>query len=176
MWEVDPSRRCCRSCRKPLLIASAMTSDATPAATPAIEMPVMIPIKDWRRLARRYRLAMKSSKRMDLSAVSPQPKSDYSGKQPPIRPLDPRQNCRYRNAIAPELISKAPLQLCIFHADHHRACADGEHRQDPAGYKPGPYAPRDHLAQVGQVDRMTHASADSSGDQAALRMVRANFG
>ena len=37
-----PSRRSCRSWRNPLLIASATTSEATPAATPTIEMPVMI--------------------------------------------------------------------------------------------------------------------------------------
>src|SRR5579872_1875280 len=64
MCEVEPSRRSCRSCRNPLFIASAMTSDATPAATPAMEMAVMIPMKACRRFARRYRLAMKSSKRI----------------------------------------------------------------------------------------------------------------
>src|ERR671923_66991 len=62
--ELEPKRRSCKSWRKPLLMARAMTSEATPAATPAIEIPVMIPMKAWRRLARRYRLAMKSSKRM----------------------------------------------------------------------------------------------------------------
>ena len=53
MCEVEPSRRCCRSWRNPLLMASATTSEATPAATPTIEMPVMMPMKAWRRLARR---------------------------------------------------------------------------------------------------------------------------
>ena len=44
MWELDPMRRSCKSCRKPLLMASATISEATPAATPAIEMPVMMPV------------------------------------------------------------------------------------------------------------------------------------
>src|ERR1700683_517585 len=71
MWEVEPSRRSCRSWRNPLLIANAMTSEATPAATPAMEMPVIMPITAWRRLARKYRDATKSSKRIE--AISCQP-------------------------------------------------------------------------------------------------------
>src|SRR5712692_7705597 len=63
-WEVDPSRRSCRSWRNPLLMASAITREATPAATPAMEMPVITPMKAWRRLALRYRVATKSSKRI----------------------------------------------------------------------------------------------------------------
>ena len=39
-----------------------------------MEMPVMMPMKAWRRLARKYRVAMKNSKRMGerLSAISSQ--------------------------------------------------------------------------------------------------------
>jgi len=43
--EVEPMRRSCKSCRKPLLMASATMSEATPAETPTIEMPVIMPIK-----------------------------------------------------------------------------------------------------------------------------------
>ena len=85
MCDVEPSRRCWRSWRNPLVMAMATTSEATPAATPAMEMPVMMPMKACLLLARRYRVAMKSSKRMaKLSAVSSQlsAKSDYSGKAP----------------------------------------------------------------------------------------------
>src|SRR5258708_2910771 len=74
MCEVEPSKRCCKSWRKPLLMAKATIREATPAATPAIEIPVIMPIKAWRRLARKYRRAIKSSKRMkrfQRSAVSP---------------------------------------------------------------------------------------------------------
>ena len=53
MCDVEPSRRCCRSWRNPLVMAMATTSEATPAATPAMEMPVMMPMKACRRLARR---------------------------------------------------------------------------------------------------------------------------
>ena len=45
MCEVDPIRRSCRSWRNPLLMARATMSEATPAATPRIEMPVMMPMK-----------------------------------------------------------------------------------------------------------------------------------
>jgi hypothetical protein len=38
-----------------------MISDATPAATPTTEIPVMMPMTACLRLARRYRVAMKSS-------------------------------------------------------------------------------------------------------------------
>jgi hypothetical protein len=41
-----------------------MTSDATPAATPAMEIIVITPITACLRLARKYRDAMKNSKRM----------------------------------------------------------------------------------------------------------------
>jgi hypothetical protein len=44
-----------------LLIANAMMSDATPAATPMIEIAVITPITACRRLARKYREATKSS-------------------------------------------------------------------------------------------------------------------
>ena len=75
MCEVEPSKRCCKSWRNPLLMANATIREATPAATPAIEMPVIMPIKAWRRLARKYRRAIKSSKRMNsFSAVSYQPR------------------------------------------------------------------------------------------------------
>ena len=53
MCEVDPSSRCCKSWRKPLLMASATTSEATPAATPMMDIPVMIPMNACRLLARR---------------------------------------------------------------------------------------------------------------------------
>jgi hypothetical protein len=39
-----------------------MTNDATPAATPAIEIAVMTPMKACLRFARRYLLATNSSK------------------------------------------------------------------------------------------------------------------
>jgi acetyl-CoA carboxylase carboxyltransferase component len=45
-------------------MASAMMSEATPAATPMTEMAVMTPTTACRRLARRYRAAMKSSNRI----------------------------------------------------------------------------------------------------------------
>jgi hypothetical protein len=44
MCEVEPSRRSCKSWRNPLLMASAMMSEATPAATPTMEMTVMTPM------------------------------------------------------------------------------------------------------------------------------------
>lgn len=44
-------------------MASAMMSDATPAATPMIEMAVITPMTACLRFARRYRAAMKSSNR-----------------------------------------------------------------------------------------------------------------
>ena len=43
-WELDPNKRCCKSWRKPLLMANATMSDATPAATPATEIAVMMPM------------------------------------------------------------------------------------------------------------------------------------
>src|SRR5579884_939714 len=69
MCDDDPSRRCCKSWRNPLLIASAMISDATPAATPAIEIPVITPMTACLRLARRYREATNSSKRIDCEQI-----------------------------------------------------------------------------------------------------------
>ena len=61
MCEVEPMRRCWRSWRKPLLMAKATMSEATPAATPTIEMPVMMPMKACLLFARRYRAAINSS-------------------------------------------------------------------------------------------------------------------
>src|SRR6185437_14214541 len=59
--DVDDKRRSCKSWRKPLLIASAMTREATPATTPMIEMIVMIPTTACLLFARKYRDAMKNS-------------------------------------------------------------------------------------------------------------------
>ena len=42
-------RRSCRSRRMPLVMARAMMSEATPAATPMTEMAVMTPTTAWRR-------------------------------------------------------------------------------------------------------------------------------
>src|SRR5436305_2539065 len=69
MCAVERIRLFSRSCRKPLLIASATINDATPAATPAIEITVITPTTAWRRFARRYRAAMKSSNRTLLMFV-----------------------------------------------------------------------------------------------------------
>src|SRR5260370_1289054 len=64
MCEVEPRKRCGKPWRTRLLMPNATNRKATPAATPAIEIPVIMPIKAWRRLARKYRRAIKSSKRM----------------------------------------------------------------------------------------------------------------
>ena len=48
----------------------ATTREATPAATPTIEMPVMMPMKACLLFARKYRVAMKSSKRMGSNQLS----------------------------------------------------------------------------------------------------------
>lgn len=42
-------------------------SEATPAATPMIEIAVMTPMTAWRRLALRYRAATNSSNRIDCA-------------------------------------------------------------------------------------------------------------
>ena len=47
----------------PLVIASAMISEDTPAATPSTEIAVINPTTARRRRARRYLAATKSSKR-----------------------------------------------------------------------------------------------------------------
>src|SRR5438270_730875 len=69
MWAVERMRLLSKSCRKPLFIANATISEATPAATPAIEITVITPTTAWRRLARKYREAMKSSNRTLLVFV-----------------------------------------------------------------------------------------------------------
>src|SRR5690348_11267006 len=48
----------------PLVTASAIISAATPAVTPATEIAVTTPTTAWRRLAFRYRAAMKNSNRI----------------------------------------------------------------------------------------------------------------
>src|SRR5579871_559286 len=63
-------------------MARATTSEATPAATPTTEMPVMMPMNACLLFARRYRDAMKISKRMRGRASDLRPRasaqSDYS--------------------------------------------------------------------------------------------------
>ena len=55
----------------PLVMARAMMSAATPAATPAMEMAVTTPTTACRRLALRYRAATYSSKRMGRTILGP---------------------------------------------------------------------------------------------------------
>ena len=70
MCDVEPSKRCWRSWRNPLLMARATTSEATPAATPATEMPVMMPMKACLLFARKYRDAIKSSNLIAMFLVA----------------------------------------------------------------------------------------------------------
>src|SRR5512146_1053798 len=65
-WADEPSSLSCRSCRMPFVMARAMISAATPAATPATEMAVTTPTTACRRLALRYRAAKNSSNRIRL--------------------------------------------------------------------------------------------------------------
>src|ERR1035437_2848941 len=64
-WAETPSRRSCRSRLMPLVMARAMRSAATPAATPAMEMMVTTPTTACRRLAFRYRDATYNSNRIE---------------------------------------------------------------------------------------------------------------
>ncbi len=52
------------SLRIPFVMASAMISEATPAATPITEIAVITPTTAWRRFARRYLAAINSSNRI----------------------------------------------------------------------------------------------------------------
>jgi len=65
MCEVDPMRRSCKSLAK-AVVDGERDDEAKQRRPPLrqLEMPVIMPIKACRRLARRYRVAIKSSKRM----------------------------------------------------------------------------------------------------------------
>src|SRR5215470_7562448 len=109
-------------------MASATISDATPAATPAIEMPVITPMTAWRLLARRYRVATKSSKRMngsyELSALS------QTGLYPG-RTEELWYHGWNGSAIRPIRISESLFQLNLFHPDHHCPGHDCKYSQPP---------------------------------------------
>src|ERR1700722_17716901 len=66
MLAVAPTRRLSRSSRKPLLIASEITSAHTPAVTPTMEITVATEMAACRRLAFKYRKATKNSNRMAI--------------------------------------------------------------------------------------------------------------
>src|SRR6266540_870681 len=59
---VEPRMRSRSSCCKPVMIASAITSAMTPTVTPSVETSEMTEMNTWRRLARRYRSAIWTSK------------------------------------------------------------------------------------------------------------------
>ena len=67
MWADGAHQTVLKSRRIPLVMARAMMSAATPAATPAMEMVVTTPTTAWRRLALRYRKARNNSNRMGLT-------------------------------------------------------------------------------------------------------------
>src|SRR2546428_11646859 len=72
MFEVAPTSRFSSSSRKPLLMARATPSVATPAITPTTEIAVITEMTAWRRFALRYRRATKNSKRISCPALYPQ--------------------------------------------------------------------------------------------------------
>src|ERR1700722_8494956 len=97
-------------------MARATMSAATPAATPAIEMPVITPMTACRRFARRYRAAMNSSKRMsEVSAFSSEPSArfDYSGALLPISMVEDAGSSSETSAACRSL---PPPKLFLWHS------------------------------------------------------------
>src|SRR5437588_7125803 len=99
-------------------MASAMTKDATPAATPAMEIPVITPITACLRLARRYRDAMKNSKRMKRSRQA----SAFSLQLSRFHSRTVSQNVALPRAAARTLPIYGKL---IAHVRFAHACRDG---------------------------------------------------
>ena len=183
MCEVEPNRRSCRSWRKPFVIAIATTREATPAATPTTEMPVMMPTKACLLLARKYRDAINSSKRMKkLSAVSGQlsAKLDYND-CPESDPVMTRSSVEFREdrmhtlTIGNEFGAEALLQFGILHSNHHRAGHDRKCGQEPTDDQPCSHAPSQHFTEMTEIDGMADSGADSGCDESLSMVSGTNF-
>ena len=65
----------------------------------------------------------------------------------------------------PVLISKPVLQFLILHPDHDRTRDDRQRGERPADCQAGAQAPGEHLAEMGEINRMAHTRADTTRHQ-----------
>src|SRR5271165_1758014 len=180
MCDDEPSSRSWRSWRKPLLMASAMIRAATPAATPTIEMIVMTPMTAWRRLARRYRAATKSSNCMEANARCGASRAKTHCSEVRLSSWFPAELCwKFRQqrgngvTVLPVQIAKPGLQLRVFFPDHNRP-RDGRKQQQPAeSDRSGTNRPAEDFTQMAKVDGMSHLRSDPGHHQ--LLVVLAGF-
>src|SRR5271157_5401791 len=74
-------------------------------------------------------------------------------------------NCRYPCTVLAISLAKARFQFPIFHSDHHRAGDDCEYCQHIQRDQPRSDAPADDLAEMPEINGMTHARANANRDQ-----------
>src|ERR1041385_28577 len=134
---------------------SAITSEATPAVTPITEMTVITPITAWRRLARRYRAATKSSNFM--------PPSHATVEGSCRDPLKGQRDQGHAFLVLKETLPKSFFQFVFLNPDHQRKGderADGE--QNKACNKAASQRPGRHVQQMSEINWMAHARVQSS--------------
>ena len=91
-------------------------------------------------------------------------------------PAKSRYDCRHARLISAIRLTKARLQLAIFHADHDRSGDNGEHRQHIQRDQACTDTPAKELAKVPEVNRMPHARTDAGGDQLLTMFARFKLG
>jgi len=64
--------------------------------------------------------------------------------------------------------SEPSRQFSIFRTDHQRARQDREGRHGPADSQACSEAPRQHFAEVGEIDGVTDSGADAGGDEGLM--------
>src|ERR671925_98436 len=113
-------------------MARAIISEATPAATPAMEIAVITPMKACRRLARKYREATKSSNLMEAFSRQLSALSLFR-----IIASSDRNDGGHGFAIRPVFLAETFFQFGVFHADHNRSGHDCECRERVAHKQAG---------------------------------------
>src|SRR5664279_3949677 len=152
-------------------MANAMMSEATPAATPTIEMTVMIPMTAWRRLARRYRAATKSSNCIEkgtgysLTSARFHCSEVGAGSRDNVLHGEFRQQRRDTVAILAISIAEALLQLGVFLTNHDRPGDGRKYQQAAERQRSGGECPTHDFAEVAEIDGMPHLGSNTRDDQ-----------
>src|SRR5262249_24016721 len=102
----------------PALMESAIINDATPAATPTMEITVITLITACRRLARRYRAATKNS---NFTAASHKSWRLFGRDA-----REETQNQRYGLLVVVKFLSEAFREFALFQPDHQGKVMKGD--------------------------------------------------
>ena len=86
-----------------------------------------------------------------------------------------QQHRRHAQAVLPIRRPEPCFQLTVFNPDHEKSSHERKSQQREQRHQPRAHAPPNNLAQVSEIDRMPHTSANTSGHQFLPVPIRLQF-